>query len=68
MQMPPYFLLLFTQGEELHVPEHRRRIKTGENAKVVAAAWRAEWIKFIAALAILHQDDLKNRMKCTKTI
>ena len=33
---------------------HRRRIKTEEKAKVVAAA-----------LAILHQDDLKNRMNST---
>ena len=42
---------------------HRRRIKTEEKAKVVAAAWGAELIQFLAAVAILHQEDLKNRMK-----
>ena len=30
-------------------------------AKVVAAAWRMELIQFLAALVILHQDDLKKR-------
>ena len=30
---------------------HRRRIKTEEEAKVVAAVWGTELIKFIAALA-----------------
>ena len=45
-----------------------RRIKTKEKAKVVAAAWGAELIQFLAALAILNQDDLKNRMNCTRTI
>ena len=37
-------------------------IKTEEKAKLVAAAWGTELIQFLAALAILHQDDLKNRM------
>ena len=41
----------------------RRRIYTEEKAKVVAAVWGTELIKFLAALvAILPQDDLKNRM------
>ena len=31
-------------------------------AKVVAAAWWTELIEFFAVVAILHQDDLKNRM------
>ena len=39
-----------------------------EKAKVVAADWGAKSIPFFAALAILHQDDLKNRMNCTRTI
>ena len=54
----------------MHVlePTHRRRIKTEEKAKVVAAAWGAELIEFLAALAILHQDDLKNRVNLTRTI
>ena len=29
------------------------------NAKVVTTVWGTKWIQFIAALAILHQDDLK---------
>ena len=41
----------------------RRRTKTKEKAKVVAAAWGAELIQFLAVLAILSQDDLKYRMK-----
>ena len=48
--------------------DHRRRMKTEEKAKVVAAALGAELIKFLAALAILHQDVLKNRKNCTRTI
>ena len=34
----------------------RRRIKTDEKAKVVAAVWGTELIQFLAALDILHQD------------
>ena len=41
--------------------QQRRRIKTEEKEKVVAAAWGTELIQFYAALAILHQDDLKKR-------
>ena len=42
----------------------RRRIYkyTEEKAKVVAAVFGREFIKFLAALAILHKDNLKNRM------
>ena len=48
---------------------HRRKIETEEKAKVVvAAAWGAESLHFFAALAILPQDDLKNRMNCTRTM
>ena len=39
--------------------QHRRRIYIEEMAKLVAAT---EFIKFFAALAIYHQDSLKNRM------
>ena len=42
--------------------DHRRRIYTEEKAKVVATVWGTEFIQFLATLAILHQDDLKNRM------
>ena len=37
-------------------------INTEEKAKVVAADYGTELIKFLAALAILHQDDLNKRM------
>ena len=47
---------------------HRSRLKTKEKAKVVAAVWGGGGIYFFAALAILYQDDLKNRMSCTRTI
>ena len=40
----------------------RRIIKTEEKAKVVAAIWGTELIQFLAALAILHQDDMKKGM------
>ena len=35
--------------------QHRRRINTEENAKVVAAVWGTEFIKFLAALAVLFK-------------
>ena len=58
---------------------HRRRIKTEEKAKVVAAAWEAELPQFLTAQAIfslgryeewveLHQDEMKNRTNCTRRI
>ena len=43
-------------------PYCRRRIKTEEKAKVVAAVWGTELIQFIAVLAILHQDDFMKGM------
>ena len=42
--------------------QHRRRIKTEEEAKVVASVWGEEFIKFLAALAILPRTILKNSM------
>ena len=45
---------------------HRRRINTEEKATVFASAWGTELIQFLAALAILHQDDLKKRMNRIK--
>ena len=38
------------------------RIYTEEKTKVVAAVWGTELIQFLAVLAILYHDDLKNRM------
>ena len=47
----------------MHEPcRHRIRIYTEEKAKVVAAVWGKEFMKFLVTLAILHQDDLKNSM------
>ena len=40
-------------------------IYTEEKAKVVAAVWGTEFIKF---LAVLHQDDMKKRINCTGII
>ena len=41
---------------------------TEDKAKVVATVWGTDFIKLLAALAILHQDDLKNRMKSSFTL
>ena len=46
----------------------KKKEKKEEKAKVMAAAWLALLIQFLATLAIIHQDDLKNRMNCTRTI
>ena len=46
----------------LSTATHRRKIKTEEKAKVVAAVWGKEMIQFLAALAILHQDGLKKKI------
>ena len=37
---------------------HRRRIKTEAKAKVVASVWGKDFIQLLAALAVLHKDDL----------
>ena len=36
--------------------------KKDKDRKVVAALWGTEFIKFLAALAILHQEELKKEM------
>ena len=33
-----------------------------------AAVWGTEFIQFLAAQAILHQDDMKTRMNCTRMV
>ena len=45
----------------------RRRTQTEEKKKVVAAAWGTEFNQFLAAVAVLHKDDLKNRMNFFKS-
>ena len=47
---------------------HRRKIYTGDKAKVVVAVWWTAFIQFLAMLAILHQDDMKRRINCTRMI
>ena len=42
-------------------PDHRRRIKTEEKVKDVAAVWGAEFIQFLAALAIFHKDEFEEK-------
>ena len=53
---------------QAHLYTHRRRIKTELKANVVAALWEAEFIKFLAALAVLHCHESKNRMNSTRMI
>ena len=43
-------------------PAHKRRFYTEEKVKVVVAVWGTNYIQFLAALAVLHQDDMKIRM------
>ena len=40
---------------------YRRRTKTEEKAKVVAAVWETELIQFLAALDIFHQNDFEEK-------
>ena len=47
---------------------HRRRFYSEEKAKVVAAVWGTEFIKFLVALAGLHQADMKKWIHCTRMI
>ena len=47
---------------------HRRRIYTEDKEKVVASVWGTECIRFLAALAVLHQDDMKKMINCTRMI
>ena len=42
--------------------DHRRRVNTEAKAKVVAAVWGTELIKFLVAQSILHEDNLKERI------
>ena len=41
------------------MPLLRKRIKTEEKAKVVAAVWGTTFIKLLAVLAILNQEDFE---------
>ena len=37
-------------------------METEEKAKVVASVWRAKFIEFLAALAVLHSVNLETRL------
>ena len=45
----------------LYCTYHRRRINTKRRQRPLSA-WGMELIQFLAALSILHQDDMKKRM------
>ena len=62
------YCAVFDEIRTLDDATHRRRIYTEVKANVVAAAWGTELFQFLAAEAILHQDSLKIRMICTRTI
>ena len=47
---------------------HKRRIKTEEKTKVEAFVWGKEFIKFFAALAVLHWTIIIYGMNCTRMI
>ena len=46
---------------------HRRRIKTEEKAKVVAAVWGHELIQFLAAIDIFHHYEFEEKDVLQKT-
>ena len=54
--MPVEAVFLLVDGS------HRRRIETEGKAKVVASVWGAEFVKFLAALAIFAQSIWKKRL------
>ena len=54
---PPHTVLTPCSRESF---KHIIRIYTEEKAKVVVASSGAEFLQFLSALAILHQDEVKN--------
>ena len=54
-------------GSNMHAT-HRRRINTEAKANVVASVEGTEFIQFLAALAVLNLDDLKNRINCPRIL
>ena len=57
-----YYRRVKSQWKSWCILYSRRGTDTEEKAKVVAAAWGTELIKFLAALPILHQADFKKRI------
>ena len=50
------------------IASHKRRIKTEKKATVVANVWGTELVRFLAVLAILHQDDWKKDMNSSHRV
>ena len=46
----------------LYTSHHRRRMEREAKAKVVASVWGADFVQFLAALAILPRSIWKKRM------
>ena len=66
----PGFLIVLKDVHTVKWCNHKRRIYTltEEKTKVVAAVWGTEFIRILAALAILHQNDMKKEINCTRMI
>ena len=47
------------------IPRRRRRLNTEKRQRL---SWGTEFIQFLAALAVMLKDELKNRMNCTRMI
>ena len=62
MDFSEYILALNATRYTMLLLPHRRRIYTEEKTKVIATVWGTEFIQFLAALAILSQDDLRSGM------
>ena len=62
-QVLPQDCQLFLQGEKVSTAQKKDvYLYTEEKAEVVAAVWGTAFVQFLTMLAILHQDDLKNRI------
>ena len=58
---------IYIKPEELYQGAQKKDIHRREGKGIVASSWGTEFIQFLAALAILHQDELKNRLNCIRT-
>ena len=51
-------IIVWVQGPTACITRPYKKDKdTEEKAKVVAAGWGTEFVQFLAALAVLHQDE-----------
>ena len=56
------FLFRSVIAKSSETPGHRRRIETEGKAKVVTSVWGAQFVQFLAALAVLPQSIWKKRL------